>query len=170
MRVQNAKDSFYEVLRDRLANANPDRTVVVRGVTRPAVLVDENETANVASQTDCFHLRWTATTVTVEGALPLIALECEISYATAGNPWNGGLDRGRTLGAMDAELLTAVGTFPQSADKKSYAALVQGGGPTAMRSRIWWSDLKLGPAKVEADQVARTANIQVMCFEEAGEL
>ncbi len=168
--MQNAKDSFYEVLRARLASLNPERTIAVRGITRPAVLVDENETANVAAQTDCFHLRWTAATVTVEGDLPLLALECEVSYATAGNAWNGGLDRGRTLGAMDGELLTVVGTYPQSANKNSYAALAQGGAPIAMQSRIWWSDLTLGPGKVSADQVSRTATIHVMCFEEAGEL
>ncbi len=41
--MQNAKDSFYEVLRARLSALNPERTVAVRGVTRPGVLVDENE-------------------------------------------------------------------------------------------------------------------------------
>ena len=33
--MQNAKDTFYVTLRDRLAAVNPARTMVVRGVTRP---------------------------------------------------------------------------------------------------------------------------------------
>ena len=36
--MQNAKDTFYEVLRKRLAALNPERTMVVRGVVRPGVL------------------------------------------------------------------------------------------------------------------------------------
>ncbi len=42
-KVQNAKDTFYEVIRARLAAVNPGRTMVVRGVTRPGLLVEENE-------------------------------------------------------------------------------------------------------------------------------
>ena len=52
--MQNAKDTFYELLRGRLAALNPDRTVVVRGVVRPGVLVEENElvsTVNPAAAT-----------------------------------------------------------------------------------------------------------------------
>ena len=33
--MQNAKDTFYMTLRDRLAAVNPARTMVLRGVTRP---------------------------------------------------------------------------------------------------------------------------------------
>ncbi len=168
--VQNAKDSFYEVMRDRLASVNPERTMVVRGVTRPAVVVDENETANVAAEGECFHLRWTGATVGGEGELPLVVLSCEISYATAGNPWNGSLDRGRTLGAMDAELLSVSRTYPQNAAKRSYAALAQGGSPLVLQSRIWWSDVMFEPAKVEADRLTRVAKVQVMSFQETGEL
>jgi hypothetical protein len=32
--VQNAKDTFYEVLRNRLVAFNPERTIVLRGVVR----------------------------------------------------------------------------------------------------------------------------------------
>ena len=44
--MQNAKDTFYVTLRDRLAAVNPARTMVLRGVTRPGVLVEENELAS----------------------------------------------------------------------------------------------------------------------------
>ena len=43
--MQNAKDTFYEVLRSRLVALNPERTIVLRGVMRPGVLVEENELA-----------------------------------------------------------------------------------------------------------------------------
>ena len=55
--MQNAKDTFYELLRERLAVLNPERTIVVRGVSRPGVLVDENELQASAALPDCFHLR-----------------------------------------------------------------------------------------------------------------
>ena len=38
--MQNAKDTFYLTLQSRLAALNPSRTVVLRGVVRPATLVD----------------------------------------------------------------------------------------------------------------------------------
>ena len=41
--IQTLKDTFYGVLRDRIAAANPSRTIVVRGLIRPSVLVVENE-------------------------------------------------------------------------------------------------------------------------------
>src|ERR1700728_5143686 len=102
--MQNAKDTFYEVLRDRVAAANAALTVVVRGVVRPAVVVDENEIVSAAEVRDCFRLRWTSLKLDAEGAAPLVAMQCEIRYATAGTPGAGGLDRGRVLGSMDAAL------------------------------------------------------------------
>ena len=41
--MQNAKDSFYMALRTRLASINPERTVLLRGTVRPAILVEEAE-------------------------------------------------------------------------------------------------------------------------------
>ena len=57
--MQNAKDTFYVTLRDRLAALNPARTMVVRGVTRPGVLVEENELVSAYEPVDVFCLRWT---------------------------------------------------------------------------------------------------------------
>src|ERR1700753_2539878 len=100
--MQNAKDTFYEVLRDRVAAANAALTVVVRGVVRPAVVVDENEIASAADLRECFRLRWGGLSVSVEGAASLVSMQCEIRYATAGSESAGGLDRGRALASLDA--------------------------------------------------------------------
>ena len=40
--MQAAKDSFYMALRTRLAGLNPTRTMVIDGVTVPAIVVREN--------------------------------------------------------------------------------------------------------------------------------
>jgi hypothetical protein len=168
--MQNAKDSFYRLLRDRLAGLNPERTVVVRGVTRPGVLVDENETENVSVLPDCFHLHWTKAVVDDGGLWPLVSLTCEVNYATAGTSMNGGLDRGRCLGAMDAELLAAIRQCPQNVQKTDYSALATDGEAAAMATRVWWSDVTFEGVQRKADQLARTATLQVMSFQEAGEL
>jgi hypothetical protein len=168
--VQNAKDSFYQMLRGRLSAINPDRTVAVRGVTRPAVLVDENESAATANLPDCFHVRWTDAAVVNEGLLPSVTLQCEIQYATAGSAWNSGFDRGRVLSAMDGELLLALSLQPLNVAKSNYSALASGGLPVAMGSRIWWSDVHFGPAQAVEERVTRTATVQVMAYQEVGEL
>ena len=168
--MQNAKDTFYEVLRGRLAALNPERTIVVRGVTRPGVLVDENELRACTALPDCFHLQWVSEAADVQGAMPLVTLGCVVSYATAGTAMNGGLDRGRALAAMDGELLAAVRQCPQNTVKNNYGALANGGAAVAMNTRVWWSDVEFGPVKVDRDRVMRTATVQVMSYQEAGEL
>ena len=168
--MQNAKDTFYELLRGRLAALNPERTIVVRGVTRPGVVVDENELQAAAALPDCFHLQWSTETVEAQGAMPLVALDCEITYATAGTAMNGGLDRGRALGAMDGELLAAVRQCPQNTVKNNYSALTNGGDAAPMLTRVWWGDVAFGPVKVDRDRITRTATVAVMSYQEAGEL
>ncbi len=168
--MQSAKDSFYEVLRGRLATLNPERTVDVRGITRPGLVVDENETQSIQALPDCFHLCWTESSVSEEGAMPLVSQTCEIRYATAGTSWNGGLDRGRNLAAMDGELLGALRGGPRNAAKSNYAATANGGVAVPMSTRIWWSEVTFAPAKGTADRLTRTATVEVMSFQEAGEL
>ena len=112
--MQNARDTFYVTLRDRLAAVNPARTMVLRGVTRPGVLVEENELASAYQPVDAFCLRWTGLSVDAKGALPLVTMVCEIRYATDGDSGNGGMDRGRLLSAMDGELVAAVSAAPQN--------------------------------------------------------
>ncbi|HTD96333.1 MAG TPA: hypothetical protein VK627_05370, partial [Edaphobacter sp.] len=89
--MRNARDTFYVTLRDRLAAVNPARTMVLRGVTRPGVLVEENELASAYQPVDAFCLRWTGVQVDAQGAMPLMTMTCEIRYATDGNAGNGGM-------------------------------------------------------------------------------
>ncbi|MGI4829451.1 MAG: hypothetical protein ACRYFU_14840 [Janthinobacterium lividum] len=168
--MQNAKDTFYELLRGRLAALNPERTTVVRGLTRPGVLVDENELGASAALPDCFHLQWGTQGVEIQGALPLVTLGCEIVYATAGTALNGGLDRGRALAAMDGELFAAVRQWPQNAVKKSYAPLGDGEAAVPLKTAVWWGEVAFGAVKVDRDRLTRTATVAVMSYEEAGEL
>ena len=168
--MQNAKDTFYEVLRSRIAAANPGRTIVMRGTVRPGLLVEENEIVSAVTMADCFRLRWIDAAVDAANALPIATLSCEVMYETAGTPGNAGLDRGRMLTAMDAELAAVVNSSPQNAAKQNYAALASGGSATEMSTNIWWSDVAWGPLVVKADRIARTAKITLMSCEEAGEL
>ncbi len=61
--MQNARDTFYVTLRDRLAAINPGRTMVLRGVTRPGVLVEENELVSAFQPVNAFCLHWTGLSV-----------------------------------------------------------------------------------------------------------
>ena len=168
--MQNAKDTFYEVMRGRLAVLNPERTITVRGVSRPGVLVDENELQSTAAMTDCFHMEWTAAEGEGDGALPLVVLTCSFLYSTAGSGMNGGLDRGRMLAAMDGELLAAVGQVPQNAVKSNYSALANGGAVAGMTTRIWWSRVRFGQVTAERERMTRVASVTVLSYQEAGEL
>jgi len=107
--MQFAKDSFYVALRDRLATLNPQRTVFLDGVTRPAVIVVENEYITAAGPLpEAFYLGWgTAQPVGPmrNGQPPLLGLACTISYWTGGSADNQGVDRGRVLAQLDSELL-----------------------------------------------------------------
>jgi len=170
--MQNAKDTFYTVLQARLAALNPARTAVVRSITRPGVLVEENELVSAYAPANVFRLRWTDTKVDTQSALPLVTLTCEVHYATDGNSGNGGMDRGRLLAAMDAELASAVSALPQSAVKMNYAALAgqSGASPVAMSTSIFWSDAAFGKTLTDGERLSRIATIEVHSYQEAGEL
>ncbi|WP_348267695.1 hypothetical protein P8936_00270 [Edaphobacter paludis] len=164
--MQNAKDTFYTTLRDRLAAVNPARTIVVRGVTRPAVLVEENELPSDAVPVDAFRLRWVGLKADPNGAQPLVTMSCEIRYATDGNSGNGGMDRGRLLAGMDAELASAVSEHPRSAVKMSYSAAP----PVAMGTNVFWGDVAFSAAATTGERLERVATVEVFCYQEAGEL
>jgi hypothetical protein len=169
--MQDARDTFYVVLRGRLAALNPARTIVVRGQVRPGILVEENELATTMQPTDAFCLRWTAMSVDAFGPMPLVATECEIHYATDGTAGNGGMDRGRLLAAMDGELAAALGAAPQSAIKMNYSRLAAAGAaPVAMGTNIFWSQPKFEAAISTSERLARVAAVQVFSYQEAGEL
>jgi hypothetical protein len=168
--MQNAKDTFYEVLRNNVVALNPYRTVVLRGVVRPGVLVEENELVTTVALPDCFRLRWLEDAVNANGALPLVTQRCEIEYETAGTAGNGGMDRGRLLAAMDGELQAAVNPLPRCSQKTNYAGLATNGAAVAMTTNIWWGEVALGKTVVKDDRLARTATVSVMSYQEAGEL
>ena len=170
--MQNAKDTFYTTLQARLAAINPGRTIVVRGVTRPGVLVEENELVAAYAPASAFVLRWAAAHIDKQSTLPLATLTCEISYATDGNSGNGGMDRGRLLAAMDGELASAVRLAPQNAVKLNYAGLAgeSGAQPVAMGTNIFWSDVTFGKTVVNGERLERAVTVQVYAWQEAGEL
>jgi hypothetical protein len=168
--VQNAKDTFYEVLRGRLAALNSYRTIVLRGVVRPGLLVEENELVSAVAIPDCFRLRWSVSGVEANGVLPLVTLDCEIEYETAGTGMNAGMDRGRALAAMDAELHAVVNALARTSPKMNYAGLVSGAAAVAMSTSVWWGEVAFGKTVVKEDRLARTATVIVMSYEEAGEM
>ncbi|MDQ2834062.1 MAG: hypothetical protein M3Y50_10025 [Acidobacteriota bacterium] len=170
--MQNAKDTFYVMLRDRLAAINPSRTIVVRGTIRPGTLVEENELVSAELPVDAFALQWTTASVNTRGALPLVTLRCSIRYATDGDSGNGGMDRGRLLSGMDAELVTAIGASPQSTPKTNFVALAgaSAAAPTVMATNIFWSDVAFGPTTVTRERIERVATVEVFSYQEAGEL
>ncbi len=170
MSLQVAKDTFYQVLRDRIAAANPARTVVIRGVIRPGVVVQENELPIAAvdgiTPADAFCLRWTELRADGRGALPLLTAVCEIRYATDGTAAMAGLDRGRALGAMDAELAAAVKLAPQSAGGDLVAEIAGGGASTVTTAgtRVFWAGATFKPAVMKNERMERTAEVEVFCY------
>jgi hypothetical protein len=164
--MQNAKDTFYLTLQARLAALNPSRTIVLRGVVRPATLVDENELPTASIPTNSFRLQWTKLQVAGASPLPRVAMECAIHYATDGTAANGGMDRGRMLAAMDAELASALTAPPHTVPKMNYAATP----PAAMQTSVFWADPVFGAVCEDAERLARTATVQVFAYQEAGEL
>ena len=95
-------------LRERLAALNPQRVVSINGVTRPAVIVAENEAVvPVEPLPDTFYIEWGAIKIAnrQSSSKPLIGMECAISHHTLGTV-ESEVDRGRTLAELDTELLS----------------------------------------------------------------
>lgn len=164
--MQSAKDTFYVMLRDRLASINPGRTIDLRGVVRPGVLVEENELATSFREPDVFWLRWVDVSVEADGAAPLVRLRCEVHYATDGLTGNGGMDRGRLLARMDAELVTAVRRDPQNTAQTNYSK----GNAETMSTNIFWADPVLGKATAAGERLSRVVTIDVFGLQKAGGL
>jgi hypothetical protein len=170
--MQNARDTFYVTLRDRLAAVNPARTVVLRGVTRPGVLVEENELASATMPVNAFCLQWAGVSIDAQSSLPLVTMVCQIRYATDGDSGNGGMDRGRLLSGMDAELVAALSTGPHHATKMNYIGAAGGSGlaPVAMATNVFWNDVTFGAVVVDGERLERVATVEVFSYQEAGEL
>ena len=163
--MQSAKDTFFLTLRDRIAAGNAARTVVIRGVERPAVLVEENELMSAVVPTDTFVLRWGAVAVDGNGPLPRVQMECAIRYETAGTAGTGGMDRGRALSAMDAEIAAALLLEPQTAVKMDNSVT-----PAAvMATNVFWGAPVMGAVETTAGRTGRTVTVAIYSYEEAGE-
>jgi hypothetical protein len=161
--MENAKDTFYITLRNRLAALNPDRTMVMRGLLRPGILVEENEIVSAEMPRDVFVLRWKDAAVDMQQPLALTKLQCEVVYGTDGNADNAAMDRGRLLTAMDAELAGILN--PGHAVKMNYAQEPV----TAMNTSLFWSDAAYGPIVSEREYLQRTATVEVFSYEEPEE-
>src|ERR1700722_15365825 len=132
--MQNAKDTFYITLRGRLATVNPARTMTLRAVTRPGILVEEGQTPAPQTVLGAFPLRWAGVEADLQLSAILAQMTCEIQYCTAGTQLNAGLDRGRALEEMDYEVLTLL--YPYSAQKMNYAE----NPAAAMETMVFWSE------------------------------
>jgi hypothetical protein len=162
--MENAKDSFYVALRNRLAAVNPNRTMLLRGVVRPGILVEEAEAPVAMPPADIFVLRWTTLNADVNLPLALARMECEILYTTGGTQPASGLDRGRALEQMDAELLSMLA--PPSTPKLNYTQT-----PAASLSTpVFWTSPIFTPSVPARDRLARSARVVVFAYQEPGEL
>ncbi len=162
--MQNARDSFYIALRNRLATLNPARTIKVRGVQRPSLLVEDAEAPMSGLVEDVFVLRWTSATVVEGMPCTLMSMGCEIHYATSGTQANAGSDRGRTLCEMDRELLTIL--QPLWTAKFCYSMTP----PVIMQTNVFWTEPELSAATIDRNTLKRVVKLIVYAFEELGDL
>ena len=161
--MQNAKDSFYMALRSRLIAVNPDRTVLLRGTTRPGIFMEEAEAAMGQWPNDVFVLRWLGSGVDLRADSEMIAAQCEIDYQTCGTQSFGGLDRGRALSQMDEELVSML--QPLSTQKMNYEATPA----TSMLTKIFWDEPVFGPVVSQRDKLSRAVSVVVYSYQEEGE-
>jgi hypothetical protein len=161
--MQNAQNTFYITLRDRLVALNPNRTIYLRGVTRPGILVESNELVVAQSPSDVFVLRWIGLRNDPYLSDVLVQMECEIAYMTEGTVGNLGMDRGAMLTEMDAELMALL--QPNTAQKMNYASAPA----VPMETQMFWSEASFQPLKVVRDRLSRLATVSVFSYEEPGE-
>jgi hypothetical protein len=161
--MQNAKDSFYVALRTRLAAMNPERTILLRGTVRPGILVEEAEAPFSQLPNDVFVLRWLGLGVDLDLSSAMAAEQCEVLYQTCGTQSFGGLDRGRSLSAMDEELVAMLQPF--FTPKLDYTMTP----PAAMLTQVFWDEPGFTPIVVQRDLLSRSAKVMVYSYQEQGE-
>lgn len=161
--MQNAKDSFYMALRERLAAVNPERTILLRGAVRPGIVVEEAEAPFSQMPNDVFVLRWLGLGVDSDLPVTLAMEECEVHYQTSGTQSSGGLDRGRMMSKMDAEMVAIL--QPYYSPKNDYSTQT----PTAMLTRVFWEEPGFTPLAAQRDLLSRTVKLKVFSYEEEGE-
>jgi hypothetical protein len=161
--MQNAKDSFYMALRTRLVSINPARTILLRGTTRPGILVEDAEAPFSQLPNDVFVLRWLGLGADIDLGSAMAAEECEILYQTCGTQSFGGLDRGRALSEMDEEVLAMITPFCTA--KLNYTS----SPPAAMLTQVFWDEPGFAPITVQRDRLSRSAKVTVYSYQEQGE-
>lgn len=161
--MQNAKDSFYMVLRTRLSTVNPERTILLRGAVRPGILVEEAEAPMNQLPSDVFVLRWLGLGTDADLPATMAGEQCEIIYQTCGTQSFGGLDRGRSLSQMDEELLTMIA--PYHTPKLNFTATP----PATMLTQVFWDEPAFAPIAIQRDRLSRTATVLVYSYQEQGE-
>ncbi len=166
--MQAAKDSFYLALRARLAALNPARTVVIDGVTLPAILVRENmEPRFNQALPGVFYLDF-GDILIAESTRPMLGIDCHVGYASEGSGPTG-VDRGRVLAEMDVELVRICDPPHTEMIDYSQTPVVDLG------SGIFWTTPELGnaPGSVAVDaqqwsagagRVARYAQLRIYFF------
>ena len=162
--MQSAKDSFYVALRDRLAALNPARVVYLDGANRPAVIVAENQTpGSLVPFDNAFYLRWGAARAiagTQHAPRPLLSLDCVIAYRTSGTEDNSFADRGRTLAALDGELLAIASPGATAKQDFSQAPILDLG------TNVLWGRPRLGDLEVVGSELRRAAALTIFFFPE----
>ena len=137
--MQAAKDSFYMTLRERLTALNPARTMVIDGVTVPAIVVRENmEPRFGEAQPGAFYVDF-GDILIAESTRPMLGLDCHIWYGSEGSGGTG-VDRGRGLAEMDDELVRICD--PPHTEMLDYSQT-----PSAdLGSGIFWTAPEMGNA------------------------
>jgi hypothetical protein len=130
---------------------------------RPGILVEEAEAPFSQFPSDVFVLRWLGLGTDLNLDSALVAAECEILYQTCGCQSFGGLDRGRTLSAMDEELVAMLQPF--STPKLSFTATP----PAAMLTQVFWDEPAFGPLVTQRDRLSRSVKVIVYSYQEQGE-
>jgi hypothetical protein len=161
--MQNAKDSFYVALRTRLAAINPQRTILLRGATRPGIVVEEAEAPFSQIPSDVFVLRWPGLGVDIDLDSTMYAEECEIQYQTSGTHAFGGLDRGRAISTMDGELVAMLQPFHVAKTNYAVQPLV------TMLTQVFWDEAVFTPLTTQRDRLSRSARVMVYSYQEQGE-
>jgi hypothetical protein len=164
--MQSTKDSVYVALRDRLAAINPERVIAIEGISRPAVLVAENQAVSLQTTIslvrNAFELQWGASEMVAAGqsaGRPLMKLELRIFYNVEGADPTGG-DRGHALGTMDSELFQMC--MPRHTPKQDYTQAE----PIPLGSTVFWSDPQFSEPSDDAGVLRRTARFSVFYFSE----
>ncbi len=164
--MQNAKDSFYLALRASARHSSiPSASVLLRGAQRHLgdSRQEEAEAPFAQLPADIFVLRWQGLGVDAGLALTMNAAECEILYSTCGTQAFGGLDRGRMLCAMDAEVLAML--QPYYTPKINYTVQP----PLTMQTQVFWDEPSFSSVAVQRDRLSRSAKVTIYSYQEQGE-